>query len=162
MGQILPCANMNTSTSVTMNPGVLEVACCAVGACMLKAWTRFCTRMLLWVGHVSGVAVKVISDCGWCSAVETGKWVELELVLLKTHAENWTSTWLLGLHKRGVQSEAWAGILGKGELGSETDDLWLNFSKIVRCKWYFFLCKYYDGRVSKQLLLLLPSSTLPV
>lgn len=69
MGQILTCANMNRNTSVTMNPGVLEVACCEVGS----PYAESLDKVLHKDAGMSGTAVKVISGCGWCSAVETGK-----------------------------------------------------------------------------------------
>lgn len=63
---------------------------------------------------------------------------------LNTHWITWTS------QKRMFTLKHELGCQGKGKSGSETDELCLNFRKKVRCKWYFFLCKYYEARVSKH------------
>lgn len=132
------------------SPGVLEIACCGEAICWKPVqgsaqgsryeWDRWAVQLSGWW---------VLSDCGGCSAVETGKWAELSCssgyMWRIKHPPDY-----LDFTKRGVQSEARAGISGRGESGSETDDLCLNFSKTVRCKWCFLLCKYYGGRVSKH------------
>lgn len=109
---------------------------------MLKAWTGFCTGMLPWVGQGD-------KWLWWVFCTGDREMSRVELLQLRIHVENETPTWLLGLHKRGcsVWSTSW-DIRGKANW--EVKLMNFVFSKIVRWKWYFFLCKYYEGRVSKH------------